>query len=92
MAVVAAAVLYQGYALWKRDHRARWSALLSALAIAGACAYIASNFIASPFPQSLLELPAEVLPLFGTVVPLSIAFALASIVLILLITRRPNAP
>jgi hypothetical protein len=92
MVVFAAAVLYQGYALWKRDLRVRWSALVSALAIPGTCAYIASIFSASPFPQSLLHLPGEVLPLFGTFVALSIAFGLASVVLILPIRRRSNAP
>ncbi|HVS26751.1 MAG TPA: hypothetical protein VHE58_05570 [Burkholderiales bacterium] len=92
MVVFAAAVLYQGYALWKRDPRVRWSALVSAVAIAGTCAYIASVFIASPFPESLLHLPGEVLPLFGSVVALSIAFGVASVVLILPIRRRPNAP
>ena len=89
MAVVAAALLYQAYDLFRNKPGARWRALISSSAIALAAGYVASVFMLPQFPQSLLAIPAEAWPVFGGAVIVSIAHT-AVVILLALRKPRPN--
>lgn len=89
MALFAAALLYQAYDLFRNKPGAGWRGIISSSVIFMAAVYIASVFILPGFPQILLEFPAEVWPVFGTAVIVSVAHA-AVVVLLAVGKLRPN--
>jgi len=89
MALFAAALLYQAYDLFQNKPGAGWRGIISSSVIIIAAVYIGSVFILPRFPQSLLELPTEVWPVFGSAVIVSVAHT-AVVVLLVLGKYRPN--
>lgn len=87
MAVIAGALLSQAYELFRNKPGARWRAIVSSSAIAILAGYMASAFLLPPIPQSLLQLPSDVWPVFGAVVVVLLAHAT---VVVLLVTKKPR--
>jgi len=86
MGLFAAALLYQAYALFFVKPGARLGGIVSSSALAICFAVIAYLLVAPHFPQSLYSLPTDILPMFTAVVLVSLAFAVAAILLVL--TKR----
>ena len=90
MALVSVALIYQGYALFVTKTGARLSGLISAVIVAGTCAYIASQFILLPLPQSIFLMPSDVQPVFFGVAAVAVAFAVAAALIAFSKPWRPN--
>ncbi len=87
--VFGAALLFQAYELFRNKPGAWWRATISSGAITVASGYIASTFVLFQFPRNILELPAEVCPVFGGAVVVCLAHA-AVVVLLAMKKLRPN--
>ena len=60
---------------------ARWSGFASAAIVALLSSYFASVFIFPGFPETLYAMPADVLPSFGALVTVTVAFAAAALLI-----------
>jgi hypothetical protein len=89
MAIVAAALLYQSYALFRAKKGARWSGIFIAIVIAVSCAYIAILLVSPSFPDRLLTVPAILRPTLGALIAGVLAFSVAAVFLAF---ARPTAP
>lgn len=89
MAVLAAALLYQAYELFRNKSGARWRAIISSGAISICSGYIAFIFLLPPSSQSFVEFPSEAGPV-GAAAIVFIAYAIVVVVLALTKESRPN--
>jgi len=82
LALVSAALLYEGYALFSSRPSARVAGIISSVALAVCFGSIACILLAPTFPQDPFNVPAELWPTLGAVILVAIAFAAAALLLL----------
>jgi len=90
MALVAWAVLYQGYALFRAKKGARWGGIFTAAIFSLSSAFIVILIIQPPLPYGLSSIHASLWPMLGVLAAVSVAFGLVAVLLVLAKPPRPN--
>jgi hypothetical protein len=89
-ALFAWAVLYQSYALFRAKKGARWSAMFMAVVISLSSAIIAVVVIQPWLPSGLSSIHISLWPMLGVLAGVTVAFALAAVLLAFAKPPRPN--
>jgi len=90
MAVFSAALIYQGYALFKNNSGARRWAIVSSSIIAICSGSIAIIILTFKPEQNLIEILSDTWPVLGGAITVSVVYIMVSILLIVNKSNIPN--